>query len=342
MFPLPIVHQGNASVLEAGATFSRPRSAGFRDTAASDLQSLVGEIESGRPWRDAVAARYATTKPWLHRIVVDPSRTAFFNTVLPVGAGPVLDIGSGWGQVSRPLAQHGPVVALEPVAERLAFIQAAARQDNLTGNMAFIEADYFDVDFPARFAAICAIGVFEWAGAFQEQSDPQQRQLAFLRKAHAELAAGGHLILGIENRLGLKYLLGCADDHIGVPHIASLPAPLARRHWNESTGNRLQSFTYSLTELSRLLADTGFRDIEFFGAFPDYKLPAHIVPLAGEGAELHEWLLRAPLPPEHNGYDGTALSPAWQDTLAQHYRALARRGRAHHFVPSFFVKARRD
>ena len=278
----------------------------------------------------------------VHTSKRDPSRTAFFGTVLPVGTGPVLDIGSGWGQTARPLALHVPVVALEPVAERLAFIQAVARQDGLTDRMAFVESDYFDVGFQTPFAAICAIGVFEWAGAFQTELDPQQRQCAFLRKAHAELAPGGSLVLGIENRLGLKYLLGCADDHIGVPHIASLPASLARRRWNEATGNRLQSFTYSLTELTRMLQEAGFARLEFFGAFPDYKLPACIIPLADGGRRLNEWLLRDPLPPEHNGYDGSILSPAWQESLARHYQGLARRGVAHQFVPSFFVRARRD
>jgi SAM-dependent methyltransferase len=342
VFPLSIVHQGHAFSLAAGGAFSRPRTHGFRDTPSTDLPSLVAEIDAGRPWREAVAARYETAKPWLHRIITDPSRTAFFGDVLPPGDGPVLDIGSGWGQTARPLAQQGPVVALEPVAERLAFIQAAARQDGLTDRMAFVEADYFDVTFPTPFAVICAIGVFEWAGAFQEEMEPPERQRAFLRKAHTELAPGGSLVLGIENRLGLKYLLGCPDDHIGVPHIASLPAPLARRRWQETTGNRLLSYTYSLTELSRMLAEAGFTRIEFFGAFPDYKLPARIIPLAGDGRHLHEWLLREPLPPEHNGYDGSPLPPAWQEMLAGHYQGLARQGTAHHFVPSFFVRARRD
>lgn len=342
MFPLHIVHHGSAFALGAGEAFSRPRTQGFRDTASADLQSLTAEVDAGRPWREAVAARYESAKPWLYRIITDPSRTAFFGEVLPVGCGPVLDIGSGWGQTARPLARHGPVVALEPVAERLAFIQAAARQDGLTDRMAFVEADYFDVTFPTPFAVICAIGVFEWAGAFQEEMDPPERQRAFLRKAHAELAPGGSLVLGIENRLGLKYLLGCPDDHIGVPHIASLPAPLACRRWKETTGNRLLSYTYSLTELSRMLAEAGFTGLEFFGAFPDYKLPAHIIPLADDGRHLHAWLLREPPPPEHNGYDGSLLPPAWQEALAGHYQDLARQGAAHHFVPSFFVRARQD
>lgn len=330
--------QGREQSIAPGETFVRARESGYRDTPAADLHDLIEEIRAGRPWLEAVTARYAAAKPWLYRIITATSRTAFFD-LLPAGNGPVLDIGAGWGQIARPLARQRPVVALEPVAERLAFIRAAAAQDGVDGRMAFVGADYFDVHFHTRFTAICAIGVLEWSGAFQDHADPQERQRAFLRKARGELAPDGHLILGIENRLGLKYLLGCPDDHLGVPGIASLPAPLARKRWQESGHGPLQSFTYSLDELRRLLVDAGFSRIDFFGTFPDYKLPRQIIPLGEAGRELNEYLADQPVPAEHNGYDGSVLPAVWQESLARHYRNLARRGAAHHFVPSFFVRA---
>jgi hypothetical protein len=325
--------------LESGGYFSLPREHGFRDTASSDLRSLIAEIETGRPWRETVASRYQSSRPWLYRIITEGSRTAFFNQVLPAGSGPVLDIGSGWGQIARPLAQHRPVAALEPVAERMAFIRAAAKQDGVSSHMAFLEADYFDLHFRTRFAAICAIGVLEWVGAFQDHADPQKRQQDFLLKAHSELAPGGSLILGIENRVGLKYLLGCPDDHIGVPNIACLPAALARRRWREARSEALQSFTYSYPELEQMLRAAGFRKIEFFGAFPDYKLPEIIIPFGEAGGTLNDRLKASPMPPEHNGYDGSALDPQFQETLQAHYRDFAAQGIAHFFVPSFFVAA---
>lgn len=339
VFTVDFTHQDQPRTLRAGELYAAPRAEGFRDTPATELRALIAEVEAGRPWREAVHARYAAAKPWLHSIIADPRRTAFFDPVLPTGPGPVLDLGAGWGQIARPLAATRPVVALEPVAERLGFVQAAARQDGVAGHMAFVAADYFDTSFTTRFAAICAIGVLEWAGAFQSQADPQDRQRAFLRKVRAELAPGGALVLGIENRLGLKYLLGCPDDHIGVPHIAWLPAALARRRWQESSGHTLRSFTYSLSELAALLRAADFREIEFFGAFPDYKLPSRIISLADGGAALCRWLLHELPPPEHNGYDGSTLDAAQQETLAAAYRSLAADGIAHHFAPSFFVRA---
>jgi hypothetical protein len=332
-------HRGQDIALAAGQSFTTPRERGFRDTPVVDLLSLIAEIESGRPWRQVVQDRYAGTKPWLYRIITDPSRTHFFDTVLPPDDRLVLDIGAGWGQTCRPLAAHRPVVALEPVAERLAFIQAAARQDGVGDNLSYLGADYFDVRFETKFSAICAIGVLEWVGAFQNHTDPQERQRAFLRKTRAELTPDGVLVLGIENRLGLKYLLGCPDDHIGVPHIACLPAPLARQHWLKSSGQPLQSFTYSLAELEQMLRLAGFTRLEFFAAFPDYKLPEKIVSLSDGGQALNAWLAAHPLPLEHNGYDGSRLEPGFQTELQARYRRLAETDTARHFVPSFFVRA---
>lgn len=339
MFTVEFTHCQQRHVLNAGQMYAAPRAEGFRDTPAGEHRELIAEIEAGRPWREVIAARFAATKPWLHSIIADPRRTAFFDSVLTAGNGAVLDLGAGWGQIARPLAVRRPVVALEPVAERLGFIQAAGRQDGVMGNLAFVATDYLDTAFTTRFEAICAIGVLEWAGAFQQHMDPQERQRVFLRKVRDELAPGGALVLGIENRLGLKYLLGCPDDHIGVPHIAWLPAALARRRWQESSGHTLQSFTYSLAELGAMLSAAGFTSVEFFGAFPDYKLPSKIISLHDGGATLNRWLRAELPPPEHNGYNGDPLDAAQQETLVAAYRSLAGDGIAHHFAPSFFVRA---
>lgn len=339
MFSINFSHGGNSHVLPAGGRYAVPRAGGFSDLPAAELGSLVAEVQAGRPWREVVAARYAQANHWLYRIVTDPSRTSFIDRLLPAGRGPVLDIGAGWGQVARPLAATRPVVALEPVAGRMAFIQAAAIQDGVKDQLACIEADYFEIGFTTPFEVICAIGVLEWAGAYQSAGDPQEHQRAFLRKARGELAAGGTLVIGIENRLGLKYLLGCPDDHLGLAHLACLPAAQAREQSRKSRGHPLLSFTYSLVELEQLLRDSGFQRMDFFAAFPDYKLTAQMIPLQDGGKAVNEWLQQETPPPEHDGYHGATLAPAFQEMLVTRYRQLAAAGVARHFVPSFYIKA---
>lgn len=333
-------HSGSPHSILSGQRFSAPREQGFRDTPSAEMRELLSAIRAGKPWQSVVTARFAATNPWLHSIISDATRTAFFENVLPSGDGVALDLGAGWGQIARPLAKSRPVVAVEPVGERLDFIAAAAKQDGVQDRITFIEADYLELDFTTRFQAICAIGVLEWAGAFQDQIDPQERQTQFLRKIRSELSEDGHFILGIENRIGLKYLLGCPDDHLGVPGIACLPAPLAKERWHGSSGQPLRSFTYSPAELRELLQQAGFTQIEFFAAFPDYKLPRVILPFGENGEIVNTWLSTHEPPIEHNGYNGSALTNEFTSALNAHYRTLARERTAHTFVPSFFVRAR--
>jgi hypothetical protein len=330
---------GHRHVLPAGGHFALPRTAGYRDTPTAELRTITARIEAGQPWREAVRDAYAGSRPWLHAIITDQRRTAFFPSVLPRGDGPALDVGSGWGQIARALAACRPVVAVEPVAERMAFIRATARQEAIEHRLAFLESDYLEVDFATRFSVICAIGVLEWAGAFQSETDPRKRQQAFLKKTRDELASGGHLILGIENRLGLKYLLGCPDDHLGVPGIACHEAARAMELWHQATGRALQCFTYSRSELEQLLRDAGYRHLELFAAFPDYKLPTRIIPLRDDDAALNSFLTNETIPPEHNGYNGEPLDATFQERLAERYRELVAAGTAGEHVPSFFVRA---
>ncbi len=307
----------------------------YRDTAASDLWTIVKAVQAGTPWREAVVARYAESNGWLHRVVTSPQRDLFFRLHPPAPKSCVLDVGAGWGQISLPLAQAGhSVTALEPTPERLAFIEAAARQERLDGRMHFIQGDVFEVDFATRFDLVCCIGVLEWVPKFRA-GDPRTVQIEFLKKLRAALAPDGQLVIGIENRLGLKYLLGAPDDHIGLPDIAVYDAALATARYRAKTGQELRSFTFTETELRELLKAAGFGDADFYGAFPDYKLPEAIVPLT----EINQRLSNATPPPEHNGTDGTALPN--QTELASHYRSLAQLGVAHAFVPSFFVTASR-
>jgi 2-polyprenyl-3-methyl-5-hydroxy-6-metoxy-1,4-benzoquinol methylase len=333
---LSFTHHGQRYTLKPGEAWKPQSSADtYRDTSARDLWAIVDEIKSGKPWSTAVAERYAKSNPWLQAIVTSPQRDLFFRQHPPAPGSKLLDIGSGWGQIALPLARTpgAHVVALEPTPERLAFIEAAARQDALAERMNFLQGDFLDVDFQTRFDLITCIGVLEWVPKFRS-GDPRQIQIEFLRRARQCLAPDGQLVIGIENRLGLKYLLGAPDDHIGLPHIATYDAPLATAKYREKTGQELRSFTYTRAELDQLLREAGFSNVTFFAALPDYKLPQKILPL---GSETEAYFACGPHIPEHDGTNGAPL--VFQAELASHYRSLAALGIASDFCPSFFVVA---
>lgn len=305
----------------------------YRDTDSIEMLALIREIEGGTPWREAVNHRLAAKYPWLYQIVTSPKRDLFFRQNPPLSGTRILDIGAGWGQIALPLSKLATVTALEPTPERMAFIRAAARQDSAEENLYFIQADLLDIEFETKFDMACCIGVLEWVPKFRE-GDPYELQLKFLKRACQALTPTGSLVLGIENRLGLKYILGTNDDHIGIPLVSVYDRKLAERKWRGKTGQNLRSFTYSRAELEAMLKDAGFGSVKFHAAFPDYKLPEIILP-ADNAVNL--FIKVGKFVEEHDGSTGQKLD--LQDELRSHYRSLADLDVAHEFVPSFIVVA---
>jgi len=328
-------HSGTPVALKLGEFWATPKNGdGYRDTTAETLWGIVRQVEAGVPWREAVAARYAEHNPWLHQIVVSPARALFVQQHPPLPGAKVLDVGAGWGQIALPLARRPGVVvsALEPTRERLAFIQAAATQEQLAGRMHFIQADFLDLEFEPTFDLICCIGVLEWVPKFRP-GEPRKVQLEFLRRVHAALRPGGKCYVGIENRLGLKYLMGGRDDHTSQRNVSVFDAVLATTKHRALTGEELRSFTYTHAEYIALFNEAGFKQIETHVAFPDYKVPQLILPFAPP-EHVNEVLLTNFIPPEHDGVEGQPL-PKPEEYIS-HYRSLARMGLAQYFCPSFF------
>ena len=160
----------------------------------------------------------------------------------------ILDIGAGWGQFTIPLAKQNQICSLEPTPERLDFIKAASKQEGVDQNISYIGADYFDVKFENKFDLILSIGVLEWVGAFKTDKPPEEVQKEYLSKIKTELKEHGKLVIGIENRLGLKYLMGANDDHTGLPNISCLTSNLAKVKFKQQVDCELKCFTYSFSE----------------------------------------------------------------------------------------------
>jgi SAM-dependent methyltransferase len=333
---IAFTHGGHRTILEGGEFWAaNPGGSLYRDAAAEEVWTTIRDIEAGTPWRDAVSGRFAQANPWLHRIVTDPSRDLFFRQHPPAPGAKILDLGAGWGQIAIPLAHHGEVVALEPTPERIAFIRAAASQEQVANRMYFVQGDFFEIELETRFDLVCCIGVLEWVPKFRP-GEPLALQREFLERAARVLAPGGQIVIGIENRVGLKYLLGAPDDHLGVPGVAVHDRTLAARKWKTLAGNELRSFTFTQVELTELLAAAGLPNLTFFAALPDYKVPQLILPL---GTEVDDYFTHGGFVPEHDGSRGGSLN--FQPELQSLYQSLARMKVAHAFVPSFYAVAMR-
>ena len=328
-------------ILRKGENFLLPKFHKlYRDTGEDNLKSIIAEVNQGKEWRTAVNEKFAGSDPWLNDIVTSTNRTKFLEEFLDAKNLAVLDIGAGWGQFSVPLAKNNSVCALEPTPERLKFIEAIAKQDGLSESMFFLASNYFDVEFHTKFDLILSIGVLEWVGTFTNvNTPPEAAQFEFLKKIKRNLTEEGKLIIGIENRLGVKYLLGANDDHTGQPHISCFSIELAKKKFKQKTDHELQSLTYSLQEYENLLLKAGFYKIRFFAALPDYKLPEKIFPISNDHkkCELNKFIMDGGHIDEHDGTNGKKLKN--QDDIYSMYNSLAEMKLAHYFAPSFFIEA---
>ncbi len=326
-------HSGTAVRLPAGESYAAPAGGSYRDTPENELRAVIREVESGVPWRAAVRAHYGEKSPWLTRIVTDPSRDLFIRLHPPPSGARILDVGAGWGQLTLPLAVKHQVTALEPTPERLSFIRAASAQEGVADRIHFVQADLLDLEFGTKFDLALCIGVLEWVPKFRP-GEPRLVQVDFLKRIGESLTPGGTLVLGIENRIGLKYLLGARDDHLGVPGVAVLDYAEADRRWRAFKGEPMRSLTHTRVELARMLEAAGFAVAEFYAAYPDYKLPQIVL---RAGRDVDDFFESGNFVTEHDGIDGSTLP--FQAELHSHYRSLAALAIATEFAPSYFVVA---
>lgn len=198
----------------------------------------------------------------------------------------VLELGAGCGALTRYLGEVcGHVDAIEGSYRRARI----ARQRCLDmPNVNVFVANIFDVSLSPIYDVVTLIGVLEYApmfrgGEYARRDDPCSD---LLTKAREALKPNGVLVLAIENKLGLKYWIGCTEDHTGkmfdslydYPRAAETRVPL----------------TFARNELKRLLRRAGYSWMEFYYPFPDYKLPNVIIRDGKKIREmelfLHNWL----------------------------------------------------
>ena len=191
------------------------------------------------------------------------------NVLRPFQIGPgmrVLEIGCGCGAITRYLGETGATVIAVEGSELRASIAAERCRDlqNVSiycDNLAtFIAKEKFDF--------VTLIGVLEYAPMFiAAPGDPITECLSHARR---HLSDNGELILAIENQIGLKYLNGHPEDHIGRPFFGV-----------QDLYEKGSPITFGKNELISRLANAGFVNIELFYPFPDYKIPSVIISQSG-------------------------------------------------------------
>ena len=114
------------------------------------------------------------------------------------------------------------------------------------------------------------IGVLEYMGINSTSVDPYSE---ILLKINQLLKPNGILLLAIENRFGLKYWCGAAEDHTGVPFDG-----ISGYQQNSYTTRYHKSGvkTFSRDTLKKYLEKCGFQQSKWFYPMPDYKFPTMV------------------------------------------------------------------
>ncbi len=176
----------------------------------------------------------------------------------------VLELGCGCGSITRYLGeQEGFIVdSVEGSPSRAGLAALRCRDlDNVT----ISTANFNEIEFPENYYdLVLFVGVTEYAGRFSKRDSDQKALSDLLSLGKRAAKQAGVVLVAIENRLGLKYLLGASEDHYAVPYVGLEDYP-------NSTGIR----TYSQQEWREHAAL--FKCIEFMYPFPDYKVPTAVL-----------------------------------------------------------------
>jgi glycosyltransferase involved in cell wall biosynthesis/2-polyprenyl-3-methyl-5-hydroxy-6-metoxy-1,4-benzoquinol methylase len=231
----------------------------------------------------------------------------------------VLEIGCGCGAITRFLGEAGArIVAVEGSPVRAAIARERTRD---LPNVDIIHATSQVIDRLGEFDAVMLIGVLEYARKFLGPDGTQ----ALLSACRQQLSADGALFLAIENRLGLKYFAGAAEDHTGVAMFG-----IEDRYSADGVA------TFGRVELGGHLDSAGYATQQWWYPFPDYKLP---VSLLGEDA------LAGRLPVDFSAMiagasAGDPQRPYYEVfSLERTWGPIYRNGLAHDLANSFLVVA---
>jgi SAM-dependent methyltransferase len=212
--------------------------------SATDLSSLSTELEQlGRDWP---ACYYLSSR-----------RTNLFRGFEWERNARVLEVGAGCGTISRFLGEtFRSTTSIEGDTLRAKIAASRVRDQS---NVSVVCAPYDQLEFSDRFDAIFCIGVLEYAGLYNPSAEPLQSVLHGFRETVRD---EGTLVLAIENKLGMKYLGGAAEDHTGGRFDG-----LEGYRRTGSTG----PITLGRVELADMLGRAGFDHVQFYYPFPDYK-----------------------------------------------------------------------
>lgn len=128
----------------------------------------------------------------------------------------VLEVGSGMGAVTGVLARKAGSVTCVDLSKKRSLINAYRNQEY--DNVTIYVGNFNDIEpiLPCDYDYVLLIGVFEYGQSYIPTETPFED---FLNINQKHVKKDGNLVIAIENKMGMKYWAGCAEDHLSLIHI---------------------------------------------------------------------------------------------------------------------------
>ncbi len=169
----------------------------------------------------------------------------------------VLEIGCGCGAISGFLCRKVQRVVGVELSKRRAMINAYRNRN--CDNLEIFVGNFKDIALEEKFDYITLIGVWEYASQYMDGENPYEDML---KRIQSYLQPNGKIIIAIENKMGLKYLNGAKEDHVGKRFLGMEDYRYVSR-----------VRTFSKPEIIEMLRNCGIENVKFYYPSPDYKLP---------------------------------------------------------------------
>ena len=216
---------------------------------AKDLSSTSSELE-------------AKIRDWPSEYHLSAKRANLLRGLNLSSRTKVLELGCGCGAITRYLGEQGfEVDAVEGSRMRAEIAALRCRGlDNV--NIACANFNALQIP-PGVYDAVFLIGVVEYAAKFwPDEVGEEEAVVRLLQSVKHSLRDGGVAVIAIENRTGLKYVLGAHEDHYAKRYVGVHGYPL-------KAGIK----TYTQQEWAELLLASEFSGAKYYFPFPDYKVP---------------------------------------------------------------------
>ena len=217
--------------------------------AATDMSSTSAELE--RKIRD-----------WPSEYHLSSKRANLMRGLNLTRGSRVLEVGCGCGAITRYLGEQGcEVDAIESSQGRAELTALRCRG---LAKVNIVCANFNELNIPTgAYDVVLLVGVIDYAArVWPGNTDDEEAVVRLLSAARASLGKNGVIIIGTQNRTGLKYVLGAHEDHYAQRYVGIHGYP-------ESASVK----TYTQGEWATLISRSGIPGVKYLFPFPDYKVP---------------------------------------------------------------------